>query len=271
MDQGTPSRTAYVTAVARAHHQYANEPRILDDPFAARIVGLTEPELAQLNVDWDGQTGNSRDINQSRRLFLASRARFAEDSFHDCGARQVVILGAGLDTFAYRHPTARVFEVDHPATQSWKRDLLSSAEIEEPSSLTFVPVDFERQSLADELHTAGFDRSDAAIFVWLGVTMYLSQSAIDDTLSYISSCDHADLVLDYLQPGQDTDQRSQRVAAVGEPWLSYFTPETIAAALAAHGFAIVDDLAVNDLIRRYAGADYAMSATPPHVIRAVTV
>src|SRR6185295_17030072 len=94
--------------------------------------------------------------------------------------------GAGLDTFAYRnpHPNLRVFEVDHPSTQGWKRSRLAEQSIEAPRSLTFAPVDFETQTLADGLKAAGFRADRPAFSSWLGVVIYLSKPAVAGTLAY---------------------------------------------------------------------------------------
>ncbi|WP_324192928.1 class I SAM-dependent methyltransferase [Nocardia transvalensis] len=128
-----------------------------------------------------------------RRLFFAARARFAEDCVAAAGVRQVVILGAGLDTFTYRHPhpDLRVFEVDHPATQAWKRERLAATGTYRPEKVIFVPVDFETQTLATRLESAGFSRADPAVFVWLGVVFYLTPDAAHATLEYIAGQLHA--------------------------------------------------------------------------------
>jgi methyltransferase (TIGR00027 family) len=107
-----------------------------------------------------------------------------------CGVRQYVILGAGLDTFAYRnqdHGRIRIFEVDFPAMQQWKRDCLRVAGMKEPASLTYVPVDFERATLAEGLGQAAFCCRGPAFFSWLGVTMYLEEGAVMNTLRFIAS------------------------------------------------------------------------------------
>ena len=118
---------------------------------------------------------------------MAARSRYAEDELARAvahGVTQYVILGAGLDTFAYRnpHPGLRVFEVDHPATQAWKREQLQAAGIPIPPSLTFVPIDFEQQTLEAGLEHSGFDTNAAAFFSWLGVTPYLTHEACMTTL-----------------------------------------------------------------------------------------
>src|SRR5258708_34720827 len=105
------------------------------------------------------------------RMFMAAGSRFAEDCLDAAvsrGIRQVVILGAGLDTFSLRNPHAllgvRVFEVDHPATQAWKRDRMHEADLAVPATLTFAPVDFARESLAEPLAAAGLKRPQSSFF-----------------------------------------------------------------------------------------------------------
>ena len=140
--QGTPGRTAFRVADRRAAHQLLDRPLVFEDPLAVRIVGG--------RVD----TKESPMLRALRAL-MALRSRFAEDRLANAstrGIRQYVLLGAGLDTFAYRNPYGvRVFEVDHPATQSWKRKLLEEARIVPPETVTFVAVDFEDDDLAERL------------------------------------------------------------------------------------------------------------------------
>ena len=162
--EGEPSRTAFGAAALRAAHQDDPHP-IFTDPLARQILGDEElPDRA-----WD----------QSRlRLFVAVRHRFAEDALAGAvarGTRQVVVLGAGLDTFAYRNPfpDTQVFEVDHPATGAWKRERLAETGIAVPGNVTYVAVDFERDALGERLAAAGFDGARPAFFLWLGVVPYL--------------------------------------------------------------------------------------------------
>ncbi|MFI7529612.1 class I SAM-dependent methyltransferase [Nocardia salmonicida] len=279
MDNEGPSRTALTTAYARAYHQIADRPLILTDPVAARLLGVTADELTA----WEQPTGDRRGVevdDRARRLFFAARARFAEDRVAAAvaaGTRQVVVLGAGLDTFAYRnpHPELRVFEVDHPATQAWKRQRLVAAEIDRPDTLTFVPVDFETQLLAQELESAGFIRSAPAVFVWLGVVFYLTPGAAQSALDYIAGqAEPVEVILDYLQPA-DTDEgrahlkaRADRLAAAGEPLFSYFTPDDIAAQLHALGFTDVEDHAAADLIDRYLDGSTQFDGEPAQALRA---
>lgn len=212
MENG-PSRTALATAYARAYHQIADLPTIFDDDLAIPLLGVTAEELTEMSTRGGDQIGAV--INdRSRRLFFATRARVAEDAVAaavDAGTRQVVILGAGLDTFAYRNqnPDLRVFEIDHPATQAWKRDRLAAAEIDIPATLTLVPVDFETQDLATELESAAFTRNEPAIFIWLGVIFYLTPNAARSTLEYIAGqAQPVEVIFDYLQPASTDDDRA---------------------------------------------------------------
>ncbi|MFX0581329.1 class I SAM-dependent methyltransferase [Nocardia nepalensis] len=281
MQLGQPSRTALATAYARAFHQIAGEPRIFTDPLAIQIIGVTPDQLADLDSAAEQEDDTDGTMRRRRRMFLAARARFAEETVADAvaaGTRQVVILGAGLDTFAYRnpHPDVRVFEVDHPDTQAWKRQQLDSARIAIPSSLTFTPVDFESQTLAAGLAEANFDRSRPAVFVWLGVVMYLTRETILDTLRFVAGqATPVQVVFDYLYPASasapedapERTARADRVAAIGEPWLSFFTAEEIADLLRETGFDRVDDRDAPNLVAGYLGIPPRPSATvSPHVL-----
>ncbi|WP_433680506.1 class I SAM-dependent methyltransferase [Nocardia sp. CA-119907] len=283
MQLGQPSRTALATAYARAYHQIASEPRIFTDPLALRIADVTPDQLADLDAATMAEDNTDGAMRRRRRMFLAARARFAEETIADAvaaGTRQVVILGAGLDTFAYRnpHPHVRVFEVDHPDTQAWKRERLATAGIEIPASLTFAPVDFESQTLAAGLAAADFDRNRPAVFIWLGVVMYLTRETILDTLRFVAGqATPVQVVFDYLYPASASTSedavlraaRAERVAAVGEPWLSFFTAEEIEDLLRETGFDQVDDNEAPKLIAGYLGIPPQPSSTvPPHVLRA---
>jgi methyltransferase (TIGR00027 family) len=237
----------------RAAHQILDRPIVLDDPLALRIVGSQGANEIRANPKrYDTSFG------RSLRLFLVARARCAEDALAAAvaaGVRQYVILGAGLDTFAYRNPFAaeglRVFEVDVPGTQAWKRDLLSRTRIAEPPSLAFVPVDFERQSLARELAAAGLRDDMPAFFSWLGVTMYLSREAVLTTLGFVASrAQGSGITFDYMvPPGHLPWFRrigfyllARRLAAIGEPWTTWFEPEALAEELRSMGFTSLEDL-----------------------------
>ena len=181
---------------------------------------------------------------------MAARSRYAEDRLAEAvasGVAQYVILGAGLDTFAYRNPfpALRVFEVDFPATQAWKRAMLAEAGITSPENLTFVPLDFERKALAEGLAEAGLDAGRPAYFSWLGVVPYLTLDAVRATLSAIAqlptgtavSFDYA-LAPETLSPRGRTafDALARRVASAGEPFQLFFTAQTMEAELRRAGF-----------------------------------
>src|SRR5579864_452871 len=204
MRDGQPSQTARTAAAHRAIHQKLEGGAIFKDPFALRI--LDQETAATL----DGIAADDSIPRRRMRLLIAARSRFSEDTMANCiasGTRQVVVLGAGLDTFALRNPYAdlgvRVFEVDYPATQVWKRDRLRAAGLAEPPSLAFAPVNFERESLAEGLTRAGFMLDQPAFFQWLGVVTYLTKDAVLSTLKFISEVPQAAVVFEYSEPLQN--------------------------------------------------------------------
>jgi methyltransferase (TIGR00027 family) len=263
MEPGQPSRTALGAAAHRAAHQILEGGRVFADPLATALLGLPASDLSGDHLN--------EPATRAMRLFIATRSRFAEDSLAAAvaqGVRQYVVLGAGLDTFAHRNPFAevglRVFEVDHPATQAWKRDRLAAADLSPPASLTFAPVDFERQTLAEGLAAAGFDAAAPAFFSWLGVVVYLTREAILETLGFIAGLPAgASVVFDYGEPvsaypaAEQPHQRARaaRVAAMGEPWITRFHPADLAADLKAVGFDELEDLSPADISRRFLGVD----------------
>ena len=167
-----------------------------------------------------------------------------------------------MDTFAYRNPFAdrlRVFEVDHPATQAWKRRRLGEAGVAAPGDVVYAAVDFERDTLLDGLRNAGFDDRRPAFFVWLGVVPYLTPQAVRATLAVVGGLPGSAVVFDYADPPSALSDearaahalRAERVAALGEPWLSYFEPVVLHALLRDLGFVAIEDLRPPDLARRY--------------------
>jgi methyltransferase (TIGR00027 family) len=176
MQTGQPSRTALGAARLRAAHQVLDQASILTDPLALRILG----DDIEVSLD-HARTHTS---GPRMRWFIASRSRVAEDALTlavNAGATQLVVLGAGLDTLAYRTQHAgrlRIFEVDHPATQARKREMLAAAAIAVPETLSFVAVDFEREKLSERLEAAGFKSAERSFFSWLGVVPYLTEAAI---------------------------------------------------------------------------------------------
>jgi methyltransferase (TIGR00027 family) len=258
MIEGQPSRTAERVALERAAHQLLDSPKILDDPFALRIISEEHRrELTERPNEHDRSP-----MSKPTRAIVVVRTRVAEDELASSGATQYVILGAGLDTFAYRnpHPQVRVFEVDQPDTQAWKRARLGAANITIPASLTFVPCDFTTDSLADVLSVAGFRRDQPAVFAWLGVAMYLEWTDVRETLRFIAShTASARVIFDYALPPEEFPwlQRMfyrkvlDRLAEMGEPWKSFLRPEPLRDELAALGFTSVIDLGAEEINSTY--------------------
>lgn len=258
--QGQASQTALHVARARAVHQLLDDPIVFDDPLALPILGR-EAETA---LREDPFIYNDP-IQRAMRAGVVVRARFAEDELAravQAGVRQFVVLGAGLDTFAYRNPHAelRVFEVDHPSTQQWKRRLLAEAGIEPPAALTYTPVDFERQNLADGLAAAGFRADRPACVSWLGVTMYLTEASILETLRVVAGLPKGSaitfdfrVVESVMNPIERVASKvvEQMIAAMGEPWLSAFEPSDLQAKVKAQGFSEAEFLDWQELNRRY--------------------
>jgi len=274
---GQPSHTARGAAAYRALHQTLEGGAIFRDPFAASI--LDDETLARLDEI------AADPAQRPMRLFIAARSRFSEDTLAACvarGVRQVVVLGAGLDTFSLRNPFGasgvRVFEVDYPATQDWKRERLQQGGLVVPSSLTFAPVDFERQSLAEGLAAVGFKADRPAFFQWLGVVPYLTREAVAATLDFIAQVPESEIVFDYAEPLENypAGRRAHmmataaRAAALGEPWLSLFDPADLSAMLRAHGFAEIEDLGLAEISDRFYGAlKLGITIGPgPHMVRA---
>jgi methyltransferase (TIGR00027 family) len=247
METGRASKTALRVAIRRAAHQLADRPPVLDDPIALPLLG----------------TGFARDLDRAMekvagdfRAFMAARSRYVEDHVARAvaeGTTQYVVLGAGLDTFAYRNPfpSLRVFEVDFPATQQWKRDLLHEARIGIPESLTYVPLDFEHKALAAGLAEAGFDPRRPSFFGWLGVVPYLTIDAFRATLKDVAGLPRGTgISFDFAFPPQTLspprrkvfDTLAQRVAAAGEPFQLFFTAEELESELHAIGFSRIEQV-----------------------------
>jgi methyltransferase (TIGR00027 family) len=276
---GKPSRTAWAAAAHRAAHQVLEQGRIFTDPLALRILGEDAETVAR--------QAEEQPSRRKMRIFIAVRTRFAEDALAvavERGVRQVVVLGAGLDTFAYRttlRDRLRIFEVDHPATQAWKRQRLSDAAIPIPNSLTFASIDFDRQTLAEGLAAAGFDSSQQTFFTWLGVAPYLTEEAVWMTLGFIASLPNgAHVVFDYSDPPASLsaesrashERRAMRVAELGEAWLNYFEADELRPKLMALGFSEIEDLGPRQIAARY--FPNRVSTLPDrggHILRATAI
>jgi methyltransferase (TIGR00027 family) len=258
--QASPS--ALRVAVQRAAHQLLEVPPVFADPFALRIIGAKAE--AALRADLAGFQIPTR---RALRAWGAVRSRFAEDELAEAvqrGMRQYVLLGAGLDTFACRNPHAaaglRVFEVDQPASQAWKRERLAAGGIAAKPGSAFAPADFERQELAQGLAAAGFTMDRPAFFSWLGVTTYLTREATLKTLGFVAARPAGSaIVFTYNTPPDrldaaeraEFDARAAQIAAIGEPWRGFWEPDELAAALRGLKFSHVEDLGPDEIYARY--------------------
>jgi methyltransferase (TIGR00027 family) len=261
MEEDRPSLTAHRVAVRRAAHQILDHPKVLEDPIALKIVG--EQSISEIRSQ-QPESVTSRHL----RAFVVARSRYTEDALAEAikrGLSQYVILGAGLDTFAYRSPyppsSLQIFEVDHPSTQRWKRNRLQEAQISIPESLTFVDVDFETQTLAERLEELGFKIDVPAFFAFLGVSMYLTREAVMTTINYVatSTSPGSEIVFDYTVPPDSLAPLQQasfhalarRVAAAGEPWRTFLDPQLLVNELIAMGFTHTEDLGPEDINSRF--------------------
>jgi methyltransferase (TIGR00027 family) len=256
MQTGKASKTALGVAIRRAAHQLMDVPPVLDDRIAVRLVGSGYPRHMERAM---------HPVARDFRAFMAVRSRYVEDQLAHAvaqGVRQYVVLGAGLDTFAYRNPfpELRVFEVDFPATQEWKREMLKNAGIALPPALTFVPLDFERHTLAEGVDEVGFDRTLPAFFGWLGVVPYLTLGAFRSTLHAIGQLSAGSAVaFDYALPPETLslvgriafEALAGRVARAGEPFKLFFSPDTLEAELRVAGFERLEQLDYGQINERY--------------------
>lgn len=252
-------------ALRRAAHQLVDgKPLVFDDPFAVPILGPeAQSELRRT------PKASRRPFSAALRAWVVARARFAEDILAasvTCRATsQYLILGAGLDTFALRNPfpELKVFEVDHPATQAWKRERLEASGLQLPPGASLVGVDFETQSLRQELLLSGYNLQLPTVTAWLGVVPYLTAEAFAGTCRFLAHLlPDSDVVFDYGQPREALppveqlmhDSLGARVAQAGEPFQLFFTPEALREELSRHGLTVVEDLGREELNKRYFGA-----------------
>ncbi len=260
MKPNEPSRTALVPARQRAAHQLLDHGAILYDPFAIKILREDEREVLQF--------ARAHPLASIGRLFTAARSRIAEDALSAAlqrGIRQIVILGAGLDTFALRNPHGaceiRIYEVDHPATQAWKRERLAEAELALPPGLVFVPVDFERDDLGEMLLAAGFQPNSPAFFTWLGVVPFLTEEAIAGALDYVASIHDSEVVFDYMEPPQAFSEelrqiekaRAEQLEKMGEGSATRFEPAGMAGMLRSRGLRDIEDISFHEIRSRFGG------------------
>lgn len=276
MEDGRPSATALTAAAMRAYHfAHTQEPRVLNDSLAMGLAGMATPEEVGAYLDRMvkrlsefGDHGAAEALVRDAMMCVCARSCIVEDQLTASlgrGMKQLVILGAGLDSTAYRCASITadldVFELDHPATQAWKRERLAAVGIAVPANLTFVPFDFERQSLAAAL-TAGDVRIDRmSYFTWLGVQPYLTDDAVQSTLDVIAAYPTgSELALDLMTP---TDARQSEgmtegmrqmlevVAKSGEPFKSTYAPDAFNDHLQRRGFTHIDMVMFHDWFVRH--------------------
>jgi methyltransferase (TIGR00027 family) len=294
MEEGRPSFTAIGAAMMRAAHVLLDEePTILKDDFVLRLSGLASKAALRTALDTlQAEFARRADPDRARAVVrhlrgsIVMRSRYTEDELSKAIARgvtQYVILGAGLDSFAYRRQdlagVVRIFEVDYPATQQWKRARLRELGIEPPPNLRFIPLDFEQQPLRAGLQVEGYRPEAPAFFSWLGVVPYLTEEAVLRTLHEVaSSAVGSEIVFDYAVPRALLNEEARHVWAVveatsaarGEPTPSLFEPESLAAQVREGGFAHVWGLSAEEAFARYfaSRADGLRNLGGQHFIKA---
>jgi methyltransferase (TIGR00027 family) len=302
MDATRASMTALATSLMRAIHTRLDRPALIDDPWGDRLVldeerevlwraaepGL-EPEAAK-QVAAHGSLAERVDAVLQMHPTYATiivRTRHAEDALAAGvarGVRQYVIVGAGMDSFALRRPDfaseLEIFEVDHPATQEFKKLRLHDCGVAVPDRLHFVAADLSVEPLGSALGRSSFSHDELSFFSWLGVTSYLTREANLATLREISRCASpgSELVLTYIDQREfepDTaSAETQRIraglAAAGEPWVSGFSPALLPDELRAQGLVLLEDLGGGELRTRYcAGRNDGLTPAPyMHIARA---
>jgi methyltransferase (TIGR00027 family) len=282
MNAPDASRTAIAVAALRYYHHVHAEPKDFDDPLAGLLLSDAEkrehdersirnavalqPELASWPAEALVNYWHFRLSPYPGNIL--GRARYNEDLLAGAvaqGVSQYVILGAGLDTFAWRRPdlcsTLTVFEVDTPNSQQFKRERLALAGLAEPDYLHFLPADFERHSIADVLSQSAFEPTQPSFFSWLGVIHYLSPRAVDDAFKSIRSvaAPGSEIVFTYIdealfQPENQSPivrRAFEGVAALGEPYLSGLDPANLGEKLHDLGFSLIEDLGQPEQVERY--------------------
>jgi methyltransferase (TIGR00027 family) len=256
-----PGHTATLAAVGRAIHSQSDRPLVADH----LALGLAGEAGSKLLAQLTSQLPEAS--RQSFGLAFAIRTRFVEDAVAmaiEEGIGQYVILGAGLDSFAYRRPDLtgrlKVFELDRAASQSWKRRRLEEMGVAIPAAVSFVALDVETDDPRDRLAAAGFDVSAPAIVSAIALTQYLAQPAIKKVLELVGSLAAGSrLVITYVVPATElTEQASaglawtmSQAAERGEPFLSLFRADDFDALLLRSGFSRVDETGPDELVELY--------------------
>jgi O-methyltransferase involved in polyketide biosynthesis len=240
MDEAVASQTALATALMRSLHSKLDLHPLIEDPWGERLV----PEALRSRFD------DARLMRSPAFPNVITRTRYTEDALRAAvarGVRQYVLIGAGFDSFCLRRPDfaqqLEIFEIDHPATQKLKVSRIEECGILLPPTVHFIPADLSQHSITDALANSPFDSGQLAFFSWLGVTMYLTREA--------------NLAFTYMEaarlesPSPAFTDMQEQVSALGEPFLSGFDPDTLAADIAQCGLELVEDLGGADALARY--------------------
>jgi len=260
------SATAQFAAAHRAYHLMHDPAPILEDNAAGWLLGPPLSAILRLAplrwLFWRPLLAKVRPIS----VFVVVRSRYTEDALESSirdGCRQYVILGAGLDSWALRRsePGVTVFELDHPATQQWKDARIRSRMGALPSHLVLIPVDFERESIADVLPSHGFDPRASAFVSWLGTICYLTHGAIEEAFTALARvcAPGSRIAFDYFQPKSTMSPSDLQLFEVldeggtrrGEPMQTLLEAGEMAEILLSAGFRVVEDLSASDIRQRY--------------------
>lgn len=268
MKEEERSRTAEMAAYSRARHLLYDDPVVFEDHFAIEFLSprrrrlLRSPLICLLL----GAT-LYRNLRPARAQ-IVGRSRYNEDQLERAigrGITQYVIIGAGYDSFALRRRDLsdfiRVFELDHPATQRAKRERLFQLKIELPKNHEFIPVDFEKETVAEALTRSSYIGEAPAFFSWLGTTHYLTCDSVFKTLCSIPSfaAPKSEIVFDYSIPDtliesaelKKFNKIRRSVACVDEPMITCFNPDSLVSDMEGLGFELIENLSPNEQKARY--------------------
>jgi methyltransferase (TIGR00027 family) len=300
MIESSPSRTALATSLMRALHARRDPSPLLDDPWGDRLVPQSERDRIGQGIlarmDADARAAALRAPDSILDGFLLTnvaypgviiRSRYAEDALKQAtvrGIRQYVLIGAGFDSFALRRPafaeSLEIFEIDHPATQTFKIERIGDCGIALPPSVHFVSADLANEDLVAALARCSFRSDEPAFFSWLGVTVYLTREANLATLRAVAKlgAPGSELVFTYLDQNEFAADGSRSlgsanakaVAMMGEPYLSGFDPKEIANDLMQVGLELIEDLDGRRMSERYrrTGANALQPPVSLHIARA---